>query len=124
MRIIFVFGLLAALVACNSGDVPAEAPEAPEAAAEAPAPEAPEAEAADAAAAGDEAAGDEAAAGDDAAHADADAAHAAHDGAACSCTKGKEGETVWCASCSKGYIGGQATKDKAEVDAAMASTGE
>jgi hypothetical protein len=119
MRIGLLFGLLSILVACNSGDAPAE----------------PEAAAVEAAAVEQVPAADaDADAG--ATHADAaeghhgnaaDGEHAAGgeghhgDAATCSCSKGKAGETVWCATCSKGYIEGQATMEKTEVDAAIAS---
>ena len=40
------------------------------------------------------------------------AAHGHAKGEACTCVKGKEGGTVWCEKCAKGFIGGNATKCK------------
>ena len=41
--------------------------------------------------------------------------------AECSCSRGKQGETVWCDKCQVGYVKGEKTKDKAAVTAAMAA---
>ena len=38
-----------------------------------------------------------------------------HDGA-CSCDKGKKGETVWCDKCGVGYVDGKKIKDKGEYE--------
>lgn len=43
--------------------------------------------------------------------------------AVCSCEKGKQGETVWCASCDKGYIGGEATGCQGCVNTALGGGG-
>ncbi len=51
-------------------------------------------------------------------------AHAHGDGEAhaCTCAAGHEGGTVWCDHCTKGYVDGEATSDKAAVDAALAES--
>ena len=121
MRTLFVLAL-STLFACNSEEAPATPEAAPVEAAAADVEQVPAAvaeEAADAAEAGEVT---DAAAGE--AHADAGDAHQGHEGAACTCSKGKQGETIWCETCSKGYINGQATTDKAEIDAAIASTAD
>ena len=47
-------------------------------------------------------------------------AQASHEHSAqCSCSRGKQGETVWCDKCQVGYVKGEKTKDKAAVTAAM-----
>jgi hypothetical protein len=38
----------------------------------------------------------------------------------CSCSKGKDGGTVWCESCNMGYIDGEKSNDKAKVEEAIA----
>jgi len=42
-------------------------------------------------------------------------------GAACACSEGKKGATVWCDACGSGYIKGEKTKDKAAVATALAA---
>ncbi len=49
-------------------------------------------------------------------------AHEHAEAASCSCPAGKEGDTVWCGSCGKGYIAGESTTDKGAVDEALAAT--
>ena len=51
-----------------------------------------------------------------------DHAHGDGEAHACTCTAGHEGGTVWCDHCAKGYVDGEATSDKAAVDAALAES--
>ncbi len=46
------------------------------------------------------------------AKADDHAGHGHAKGEVCNCAKGKDGGTVWCEKCAKGFIGGKATKCK------------
>ncbi len=55
--------------------------------------------------------------GDDHGHEHGEGADHDHE---CTCSKGKEGATVWCESCNVGYIDGEKNADKAKVDEAIA----
>jgi len=63
---------------------------------------------------------------DKAAKGDADkttAAKVEKHAAACTCSVGKKGGTVWCEKCGSGYVKGEKSKDKAAVDAALKVAG-